>query len=331
VTLIVSLVALGFGIVGALAGGIAASGASLALTRRWIRPSVLGRGAPLKPILAFALPLFLAGTAGMLTRRLDLMTLKAMGATAATAGLYSAAQTLAVIPGILVSALAPLLLSSMNNAYSDGRADHAKKLGRDFLRGGLWLFPMAGLVAGASSDITLLAYGPEFKRAGPVLAVLFFGGTSALLGTTCHAVMMVMDRTRAILWTSVVPLLVAVALYPLLIPRFGSLGAACSTLSGAGAGQAIALVVVWQLWRVAPPPGTVLRAATLTAGAFWLSYLWETSSLWVLPKLMSLTLLVPLGFLVLGEFTRSEIREGVLFLRVRFKRPVEPFRKRRAE
>jgi hypothetical protein len=46
---------------------------------------------------------------------------------------------------------------------------------------------------------------------------------------------------------------------------------------------------------------------------------------------MSLTLLVPLGFLVLGEFTRSEIRMAFLSLRVRLRRPGAPTRKQRAE
>jgi O-antigen/teichoic acid export membrane protein len=203
----------------------------------------------------------------------------------------------------------------MNRAYFDGRPDYAKGLGRDFLRGGLWIFPLAGMIAGVSSEITLLAYGPEFAPAGPVLSVLFFAGTSSLMGTTCHAVLMVTDKTRWILWISVVPLVVALGLYPFLIPRFGPLGAAASTLSGAGAGLTLALLMVWKLWRLAPPPGTAVRAAIVTVGAFWFASSWETSSVWLLPKLLSVTLLIPVAFLTLGEFKGSEIRAAVRFLR----------------
>lgn len=306
VTLIVTLVLLGYGIVGALVGALAASLAAILLARRWLDVSWLGSAVPMRPLLAFGLPLFVAGVAGLARRRLDLFALKSLGGTAADAGLYAAAQTLALVPGILATSLGPLVLSTLTRSWVRGDREGARELGRDLLRAGFWLIPAAGLVAGASDEIMGLVYGPEFSAAGPVLAILFLAVSTVFFASTCNSILIVTDSMGAVLATSIVPLLVALALFPILIPALARTGAALSSLAAAGVGLALALGLVWRVWRVAPPAPTVVRAAVLTAVAFWTASSWGTSLVWLVPKLIAGTGGVFLGFLLLGEWRGEE-------------------------
>ena len=300
--LIVTLVLLGFGIVGALWGALSASAVALTLARLWIRPSLVGSHVSVLPILAFGSPLFVAGAAGIAHRRLDLFALKAMGGSAAEAGLYAAAQTLAGVVGILAMALGPLLLSSMNRAWAVGALEEAKTLGRDFFRVALWILPLAGLIAGASSEIMVLVFGADFGSAGPVLSLLFLAGMTFFFGMTCNSAFVVCGNLRAVVFSAVLPLGVVLILFPVLIPGMGSLGAALSTFIASLAGLCLALVLIWRQWGLTLPLGTLLRSAIVTGGAMWVASSWGASLTWLVPKILMGVVGVAASFWVLGEW-----------------------------
>ena len=322
--LIVGLVSAGLGVNGALVGLLGASLATVIVARMAIRPTLLGPGAPIRPLLAFAIPLFVSGTAVVLSKRLDLFALKLLGGSVGDVGLYASAQTLAFLPGMLNTAFAPLLLSSINQAYhKTGRAE-AASLSRDFMRGAFWLLPFAGMAAGAAAEICAIAYGTEYAAAGAALALLVFAGVTTTLGATVSALLVVADDMRAILWTALVPLLVAVLCFPVLIPRWGMPGAAASTLAGSMAGLAIGLVIAYRTWGVAPPLATVARAVLLATLAFGAARAWVGTGAVGVVVLALLTLAIPVLFFLLGESSRAEIAAMRQTLGCRFGRGEPP-------
>ncbi|MGZ7029728.1 MAG: lipopolysaccharide biosynthesis protein, partial [Terriglobales bacterium] len=119
--LMVVLVAWGFSVEGAIWATIGASLFDLTLARLHARAPLWGAfPVEIRQIWHFALPLFLAGISLTIFERLDLFMLKALGATAALAGMYGAAQNLTIIPALLGGALAPVLLAALTHAIRDG-------------------------------------------------------------------------------------------------------------------------------------------------------------------------------------------------------------------
>lgn len=321
---IVSLVLLGFGVSGALLGAVAASLATLALARRRARIPLFGPGFPVRPLLAFGAPLLLAGLTKSLTTRLDLFALKALGGSASDAGLYGSAQTLALVPGLLATAFAPLLLSSMNRAYVQGDPEHAHRLVRDFLRLAMVLVAVAAVVSGASSPITRLAYGTHFEPAGPILAILIFMAPALIVSAACNSVLIVMDRGRSIVLLAVASLVVAGTGFLALIPPYGARGAAMATVSGSVAAALLGLGLVWGLWRVRLPFLTVLRATGIAVATWKMAAAGPSGGPLLVLWLALCLVTIPLLFWLLGEFRLSEMRAFVAMLRGGLPASVDP-------
>jgi len=273
---------------------------------------------PAAPFLAFALPLFVSGMAGQLSRRLDLFALKGLGASAAEAGVYASAQVLAWVPAMLAAAFSPLLLSSMSRAIAAGRPERARDLATDFLRGPLWLLPIAGAAAGAAPQIARLVYGVEFEPGGAYLAVLVFAGVVATLSGTAGATLVVRNRLRAHVWGAVIPLVVAGVSFLFLIPRFGGVGAAASTLLGVASGVGFRLIAAYNSGGLIFPWRTALRSSVLVPFAWTLAARGPQDGALLVLKLSAISLAAGAALAALGEFEREELRSMLGALRRRW-------------
>src|SRR5207253_2658500 len=148
---------------GAILGSIGASLVELAVSRRYVRPPLIGRAAlPARQFWSYAVPLFLTAVSTRLYDKLDLFVLKSLGATAEQAGIYAAAQNLALIPAIFSLAFAPLLLSTLSSLCFSRDLDSARAMSRDALRIIFWLLPLAAVVAGAAPEIVAWIFGRPF-------------------------------------------------------------------------------------------------------------------------------------------------------------------------
>lgn len=306
--LVVGPVLAGYGVTGALLGALAAPLAGLVVARGAVQPRLLGPSVPLAPLLSFGLPLFVAGMSTMILRQVDLLALKALGGDLTQAGLYGAAQNLAWIPTLASAAVSPILLSSVTRALSGPRPEEGRRLTEDFLRGALWLLPVAGATAGAAGSITAFAYGADFLDAGPYLAILIFAGVSATLGTTLSAALVARGHLRTVAYSGVASLGVAVVLFPLLIPAYGGVGAAVATTSGAFTGIAIRFLALRSLWNLTVPWGTVLRVCLVTPLLALAATLGPTGGPGLVLKLVGCLVLAALLAGVTGEYRMTDLR-----------------------
>jgi O-antigen/teichoic acid export membrane protein len=169
------------------------------------------------------------------------------------------------------------------------------------------LVPFAGMTAGASPEIVKLIFGPEFLPSAPLLSLLIFSSLALALISVTTVILTAIGKPT---WTFGLtgPLLpLTLAGHLVMIPWLGTLGAALVTTLGAVFGAFAAVFAVHHIWRIFPPFGTLGRSALIGGMAYVLAVIWPASGrvLWV--KLSLLSFIIGLTFLVLGEFSRSEL------------------------
>lgn len=306
--LIVLLVGLGLSVQGAILGSVGASLVELVINRFHVRPSLFRRSSfPAKQLWGYALPLFLSAISMRLYDKLDLLTLKVLGGTAQQAGIYGAAQNLSLVPKIFALSFSPLLLSTLIRACKGGDIHQARELGRQAMRVVLGLLPFGAMTAGAAPWIIGLIFGSQFLPAAPLLALLIFGAIAQVTISVATAILIAADKPN---WTFALtgPLLpLAVIGHLLLIPPLGAIGASLVTTLFASLGAIAAIVAVYRVWQILPPHRTLWRSILVCGLAYALAANLPAPGFWLLLKLSAISLLIPLAFLLLGEFSAGEI------------------------
>ncbi len=320
--LIVILVALGMKIEGAILGSIGSVFVELAVSRWHVRPPLLGRtDFPIRRLAEYAAPLFLFSLSIRLYGMIDLFMLKLLGGTAEQAGIYSAAQNLALAPGLFTMAISPLLLATLSRMLHQQDLAGARIIARHALRGAIGLLPFAAAIAGTADGVVAFVFGQEFLPGGHWLAILIFSATGQVLIGMVTAIVTAGGRPG---WTvalaaPLVPLVIIGHL--LLIPRFGAIGAALVTGSGSLIGALGAVFAVRRMWAISPPLPTLARGILIGAMAYGLGVLWPVHNLFVLPKLVAIAVAVLVAYYLLGEFSRQELG----LVRSLFQRGSTPF------
>lgn len=317
--LVVLFVELGLSITGAILGSIGASLFELGVARIFVRPAFSSRAAlRVRELWAYAVPLLLSALALRLFDKLDIVALMALSGTPETAGLYAAAQNLALLPGLFTASVSPLLLSALSRAVRDGEGAFMRQLAQHAMRGVLLLLPFAGLIAGAATEIVELVFGKAFYETGVLLSWLIFAAVALVLVSMGTAILTAAGRLGLTLaLTGPLPL-IALGGYLVLIPRLGTLGAAMVTCLCAVVAALAILLAVHRVCQALPPPATAVRCVLICAAAYAAATLWPTPGWLVIAKLLAISLAIPLAVGILGEFSSAELRA----LRALVRRPV---------
>ena len=306
--LVIALVEAKFSTTGALLGIIGASIVELWLSRQYLGPGIF-RNQPRVPlpIRRYGTFLFLSSLSFIIYNGMDLFMLKILGGTATQAGIYSAAQSLSLLPGLFSWTFSSLLLATLSRQLADSQRNLARELVRDAMRVTLWLIPIAAIIAGAAPEIVEIIFGTAFLSAGPLLALLVVGGVANVMFTVALTVMTADGHpVRTVLFTApLIPL--ALAGHVVMIPRYGQLGAALVTVAVALLSTFVAIMSICMPWRVWPPLGTFLRSVVIALIVGTASVLWPTPGMFVFAKLMVLGTLGLMTYWWIGEFRHGEI------------------------
>jgi len=306
--LVVVLVEAGLSITGALLGVIGSSGVELLISRWYLGSGMFSKQPEVSiPIQRYGALLFVSSLCLICYNGMDLFMLKILGGTATQAGIYSAAQSLSLLPGLFSWTFSSLLLATLSRQLVDGQRDRARAIARDAMRVTFWLVPIAAIIAGAAPEIVLVVFGSAFVPAGSLLALLIVGAVANVMLMVSLTIMTAEGRlARTVAFTApLVPL--ALVCHLILIPRLGQQGAALVTVGVSLLGASAAIASVSALWKVRPPGWTFLRslAVGLVVGAA--SVLCPSPGLFVFAKLIVLGMISVFGYWWLGEFRQGEI------------------------
>jgi O-antigen/teichoic acid export membrane protein len=154
-------------------------------------------------------------------------------ASAEELGYYNAAWALANRLVLLATLLAPVLQAQVAGMRYASEAQRLREL---YSRSGRWLcllaMPVFLLPAGLAGPIVRLLYGGGFEPAAAALAVLSLGGLVACVSVAGSAIVYGTDKIDFALRWGAVAAATTLLLNLLLIPRYGSIGAATANVTG---------------------------------------------------------------------------------------------------
>jgi len=306
--LVVLLVEAGFSITGALCGVIGSSTVELAISRRYVSSGLrIWHERAALPMKRYGTMLFVSSLCLIIYNGMDLFMLKILGGTASQAGIYSAAQSLSLLPGLFSWTFSSLLLATLSRQLADGQGERARELARDAMRVVLWLVPIAAITAGSASEIVQAVFGSAFTPSGSLLALLIFGAIGNVMMMVTLTIVTAHGRPdRAVAFTApLIPL--ALVGHLLLIPRFGGQGAALVTVAVSLLGASVAIANVYVLWKVCPLVETFMRSLLVGLVVGAVSMVWPTPGLFVLVKLIMLGIIAFFGYWWIGEFRQAEV------------------------
>lgn len=305
--LIVLFVTIGFSVEGAIMGSIAASLIELLAGRRFAKVSFFHRAPPnARDFWRFVGPLFLSNLSLRLFR-LDLFALKALGAAAAQAGFYSAATGLSLPPYVLAKSVSPTMLSTLSRLMSHDEVLKAKEIGASVMRSVCWFLPFVTMVSGMASEIVVFVFGPVFAPAGPIFSFLIFSALSFVIINIAQANLTAMGKPMWALKITSPMIPYAFFGHLLLVPRFGPIGAAIVTTSGACLAAIVAVAVIFRTWGLAVPVKTIFISSLSSVFALIAASMWTATGITVLIKMASISVGILICFIFLGEFKKSEL------------------------
>jgi len=188
-----------------------------------------------------AMPLVLSSLLGLVVFNLDLIMLRFMR-DAESAGYYAAAYALIGLIMNLGIAFYLNLIPGLSRLREDRVAFQALYGSASTLN---LVFVLPVVVGGIllAEPLIRTVFGPRYApSAGPLVPLLVSAGLT-LMRFVPQACVIASDRRHEVLWVNVIGAIISVSLNIILIPRFGIMGAAASTLSTDAVRLAIALVL----------------------------------------------------------------------------------------
>lgn len=174
-------------------------------------------------------PLMLSGLAIMLYMRIDQVMLGEISGTQEV-GMYSAALRLSeawyIIPAVIISSVMP----SLTRAHATSVESYYRKLQKLFSLLARIAYLVALPMTLIATPIVTLLFGEQYTAAGPILAVHIWAALFVFLGVGMSPWILNEGLTRFSLFQTMAGAIVNVLLNFYLIPLYGGLGAAISTL-----------------------------------------------------------------------------------------------------
>lgn len=315
--LVFLFVTLGFSIEGAIWANIGASLIELLIGRQYIQPAFFHRWSiSFRRLIIQAVPLFLLAGSLRLYGKMDLFLLKYWGGTAVQAGLYSAAQNLALPLSMISAALNPVLLGMLSRECHQGNHRKAQHISRTVLRLFFPVFPFLLVASYSAPDWVPLILGKQYQEAVTPLTALLFSAALMVLVSLCMTLLIAAGKTS---WTlALIGVLIPPALlgYWLTIPHWGMLGAALVNVFIAFLAAVIASGMVFSIWKAAFPLGSLIKTLVVLFLTV-IPFVWPPAQ--AIPMIYRATLVVlfiPAYYMLWGEVQKSDL----LFFREWLKR-----------
>jgi O-antigen/teichoic acid export membrane protein len=287
--------------------------AALALVLLWARvyvqPSLFIRSDfPIKNIWDYGWPMFLFTIGMNIFGQLDLFFVKAVCMPPETAGYYSAAKNLTILPALFTASFTPLLIGKLAVLSQENQHQTARDMSQKSIHFMICLLPFAAMASGSSTEVVSLVYGKAFLPTSRLLAILIF----AALGIAMIAV------TSSTLVAAGRPVLNLMAVFPILglsilclfiwLPRFGATGAAFTINVLAWIGALINTMVVSKIWNIKISIWLAIRSVVVGGVIYFFASAWKVGGLFILLKLPALAVATVFLYLLSGVIKPRDLQ-----------------------
>ena len=168
----------------------------------------------------------------------------------AETGTLGACTTLVGLSNMFMMGLCNFLSPRAARAFADGGLTELKSVLAQ--TAGLFVVTLGGLCLVAflfGEPIAMLVYGPEFAGTGWIIGVLTLSVLANSMGVTAGNGLWAMERPQANFAADLTALGVVITSTILLVPAFGPLGAALTTLAGTTTDAAVRMFILRQTMR----------------------------------------------------------------------------------
>ena len=281
---IVFLIPMGMGVTGVLLGNFIANAlfdvirTILLLRRRGgcgIDPELM------RPLLAFGLPLMITAILTLIIHQADRIFLRTF-TNMHEAGIYSLAY--AIAQGMNTLLLMPFLMIWRVKAFELADKDGTEAI---YAAGFRWFLGLSMLIMFAlalfARPIVHILTGPDFHSSADLIPLICLGYWFYSAATFFDLSMLLEKQTKATLPASVTAATINLASNAILVPMYGAMGAAISTLITFIALASVACLVGQRVRPIRFPVLAIVRILLLVLGAwiFWRCFLDSEANLLV--------------------------------------------------
>lgn len=220
------------------------------------------------PVWEFARPRAVAAVLEILGLQLGVILLGALS-TPAAAGVYSAAARVVMVGVVLQQSLRLVVAPQMSRLMHLGQVESLTRLHRE---SAVWIvmlcWPLYVLILAWPAQLMSI-FGPGFESGAAALSILCLGALVNLFTGNIQTVVLMSGRAEANLVITVVSVALNAALCVLLIPQFGTAGAAVGRTVAVTWENVAAMVFAKRVLGVRTVSGPLVVAASLAATAFF--------------------------------------------------------------
>jgi len=305
----IGLILLGTGIDGALIGNFLGSAVGLVIGAVLLRRADLPKtneGEHYSSLIKFAVPIVLYTLSNNALLYIDLLFVKKFMPSIA-AGHYTAATTIARVPYFIFLGLTATILPALSRTLAHEDLAASRKLLRQTMRllFGL-LIPVLVLVTANATEIVDLLYTATYAPAMPILRLLILGIAMYTLLVVLSTIMSADGYANRAFQISLFAAVIDVLLCFMLVPKYGTQGAALATLITATVGTLLAGILVLKRFGSILPWRSFLRAIIAGGTILGLAVWWQMSGVMLLIELVVLVGLYFFVLSILGELKKSK-------------------------
>lgn len=268
---------------------------------------------PLKrELLNFSWPSMLSGILGMVVGWTDVLMIGYF-LSVSEVGIYNAALPTAALMFIIPGALVSLFLPTVTELYSKGKRQELENVYKTTTK---WIFfanfPLFLLMIIFSRQILRTLFGHEYIPAALALSILSFGYFGSSLFQTSSTILLMIKKTRLLLYISIITAGLNVILNYTLIPAYGMVGGAVATGFSLLISGILYVFFVYRFMKIQPITGQYLKSICSGVFSAAVAYnltrlLFTPTPLYALILMFGLFLLIYLlMFLLLKGFTEED-------------------------
>lgn len=320
---VVALIALGYGVLGAVWGFVLASAVAAAVG--YAMRGRLGHEPAefkIRDVFAPATHNILVFGAITCLLNMDLLFVKGLLSQADAAGLYTAAVMFSKPPYWLMFSFGAVALPLVAACYARGDVVQCRLYLSQVMRYSLLLvLPLAVIMAATAEPLLVFFYTQAYAEAHASLSILMLGGTLiGMLGILAH-VMIAIGRERLMAVMAMMTAALDSLLNLLLIPPLGLLGAALATSLSALALLLACGIYLARCLGLGVSPWSLLRIGAVSVLLFFASQVAVVAQMPLIVQYIVLYLGFAIALLLVGEIGRADW--GVVKRLIHGKKPDE--------